>query len=73
MSIRIPVTLVIEMDDEQQAVYAEYEGRGDRPHAQDFVDSVRQRALSSVRDHAPFAADPFSHEGGATVTIKKGD
>jgi hypothetical protein len=34
MSIRIPVTLVIEMDDEQLANYAKFNGLGDKPRGQ---------------------------------------
>jgi hypothetical protein len=63
MSIRIPVTLVIEMDDEQEARYCKSTGlsESEKVRAKDVVDAARGEVLRLVRG---YMAD------WATVTIK---
>lgn len=68
MAIRIPVTLVIEMDDEQQAAYVAEVGLPfhDGPlRARDVVGHVRSYVLSQIQESGDFGDD------GATVTIKE--
>lgn len=64
MSIRIPVTLVIEMDDDQLASYANLNGLGEKPRAKDVVTEVRSYVLTCIQDAGDFTG------GAADVSIK---
>jgi hypothetical protein len=69
MAIRIPVTLVIEMDDGQQAEYVRYAGLDAPVRARDIVRDVRAYVLSAVADSAGFGIS--SGTRGADVSIKE--
>ena len=64
--IRIPVTIVIEMDDEQEARWREDFALPEPPRARDIVGSVCKFACEVV-DRAFAGTDDGA---GATVTIK---
>jgi hypothetical protein len=67
MSIRIPVTVVIEMDDDQQAEYVATAGLPyhDGPlRAKDVVESVRSYILTRISESADLG------DGAASVSIK---
>jgi hypothetical protein len=67
MAIRIPVPLVIELTDDQEAVYCEEYGLvrdGVMPLAREVAESVRAAVLAQLQ-HGPVFC-----ESGATITIK---
>lgn len=69
MSIRIPITLVIEMSDRQLAAYVALAGlepaRGGHVPAKTIVGDVRERVLGLIRESAAFSGD------GAAVSMKR--
>jgi hypothetical protein len=68
MAIRIPVTLVIELDDDQQAEYVATTGlpHHDGPlRAKDVVESVRSYILTRISESADLG------DGAASVSIKE--
>jgi hypothetical protein len=72
MAIRIPVTVVIELDDEQQAEFAEYRGLGKNPRAKDVVASVHAYVLTHIRGAPAFGLTGDGTGGrGAHVSIKE--
>ena len=67
MSIRIPVTVIVEMDDDQQAEYVANTGLPfhEGPlRAKDVVESVRSYILTRIVESDDFA------RGAASVSIK---
>lgn len=65
--MRIAVTLVIEMTDEQVKVYADEYGLakpGFRLYARDVVEDVRSAVLAAIQ------GSPVFCEGGADITLK---
>ena len=75
MSIRIPVTLVIDMDDAQVENYADDNGLdrdvGGKVRAKTMVDDVRSYVLTAVQDSAAFGEIGLGDgTRGATVTLK---
>jgi hypothetical protein len=72
--MRIPVTLVIEFDDEQEVAYADAYGVGNlvdgkwKYSAKDMVGSVRAYVLAELQESAAFGMDPVGARG---ATIKE--
>jgi hypothetical protein len=66
MAIRIPVTVVVELGDEQEAAYRESFDLPVPTRARDLVESVRADVLHAVRSRGCRVG-----EGRATVTIKE--
>jgi hypothetical protein len=69
MAIRIPVTVVVEMDDEQQAEFVRHAALDAPVRAKDIVREVRARALGAVADAPGFGI--FAGTRGAEVSIKE--
>jgi hypothetical protein len=61
--MRIAVPLVIEMNDEQLANYAKFNGLGEKPRAKDVVAEVRSYVLTCIQDAGDFTG------GAADVSI----
>jgi hypothetical protein len=73
MAIRIPVTVVIEMDDDQQAHFAHEAAVGvrpdERPYVRDIETAVRGAVLGAVIE-SPWFAKRGNGSGGARVTLQ---
>jgi hypothetical protein len=74
--MRIPVTVVIDMTDEQVTVYADKHGLprdGGRLYAREVVADVQGYVLACVQDSAAFGETGAGEDArGADVTIKRG-
>jgi hypothetical protein len=67
MAIRVPVTIVVEMDDDQQATYVAQYGLGGgtgRVPVRVVVNDVRSYVLRAIAGSAAFGDD------GAAVSLK---
>jgi hypothetical protein len=73
--MRIPVTLVIDMTDQQVEQYAAEYGlpaKGGRLYAREVVEDVRRYVLTQVQDSAAFGeAGDGTGARGAAVSIKR--
>ncbi len=73
--MRIAVTVVIDMNDEQEAAYAEENGlprSGGRVYARDVVEHVRSCVLGLVRDSPAFGeTGDGAGTRGADVALKR--
>ena len=68
--MRIAVTVVIEMTDQQVAGYADVNGLPEPTRAKDVVEDVRAYVLTRIQD-----SDAFGDQGGyrgADVSLKAG-
>ena len=63
--MRIAITLVIEMSDQQVKDYADAYGLPLPIRAKDIVDDVRRQVLTGIQDSTAFG------DGGADVSIKR--